>query len=93
MSGRIIVIGASFNGIAALMQLVGLLPRGLPAAVLVVQHTSVQPPLGDREIAGDGGKHEVEDRANDPVLRRSKVRDSHRSPSQDSTSSPRGEKA
>lgn len=40
MSGRVLVIGASFNGIQALSDLVRALPAGLPAPVLVVQHTS-----------------------------------------------------
>lgn len=40
MKGRVIVIGASFNGITALSDLMKALPADLPAAVLVVQHTS-----------------------------------------------------
>ena len=40
MKGRIIVIGASFGGISALVSLAKLLPAALPAAVLVAQHTS-----------------------------------------------------
>jgi two-component system chemotaxis response regulator CheB len=38
MKERIIVIGASFNGIAALSELMKALPSDLPAAILVVQH-------------------------------------------------------
>lgn len=36
----VIVIGASLGGIEALSALVGMLPRDLPAAVCIVQHTS-----------------------------------------------------
>lgn len=44
MSGRVIVIGASFNGIAALCELAKALPVDLPAPVLVVQHTAPTSP-------------------------------------------------
>src|SRR5512138_2307666 len=40
MKGRVFVIGASVNGIAALSELVKALPLELPAPVLVVQHTA-----------------------------------------------------
>ena len=40
----IIVIGASMGGVQALVALVSQLPADLPAAVLVVQHTSTQSP-------------------------------------------------
>jgi two-component system chemotaxis response regulator CheB len=40
----IIVVGASMGGVEALTALVRQLPAGLPAAVLVVQHTSTQSP-------------------------------------------------
>jgi len=40
MKGRVIVTGASFDGIAALSDLMKALPGDLPAAELVVQHTS-----------------------------------------------------
>jgi two-component system chemotaxis response regulator CheB len=44
MKGRIVVIGASFGGIGALTALVARLPHDLPAALLVVQHTSPDGP-------------------------------------------------
>jgi len=44
MKGRVVVIGASFNGVAALSELMSALPGDLPAAVLVVQHTSPTSP-------------------------------------------------
>ena len=40
----IVVIGSSMGGIEALSSLVGQLPADLPAAVLVVQHTSAESP-------------------------------------------------
>ena len=45
----IIVVGASMGGLQTLSALVGQLPAGLPATVLIVQHTSAQSPglLGD----------------------------------------------
>lgn len=45
----VIVVGASLGGIAALATLAGALPAALPAAVLVVLHTSPQSP---RLLAG-----------------------------------------
>jgi two-component system chemotaxis response regulator CheB len=44
MKNRVIAIGASWNGILALSALVAALPSDLPAAVLVVQHTSPDGP-------------------------------------------------
>lgn len=40
----IIVVGASMGGVDALSELAGQLPADLPAAVLVVQHTSAESP-------------------------------------------------
>jgi len=42
LQDRLIVIGSSYGGIAAVTSLVRQLPAHLPAAVLVVQHTSPQ---------------------------------------------------
>lgn len=44
MSGRVIVIGASLNGISALMQLVRDLPKDLPAPLLITQHVAAHSP-------------------------------------------------
>jgi two-component system chemotaxis response regulator CheB len=44
VKGRVIVIGASFNGIAALSAIVRDLPGDLRAAVLIVQHTTPDGP-------------------------------------------------
>ncbi len=41
---QIIVVGASAGGVEALLQLVSGLPRGLPAAMFVVLHTSAEGP-------------------------------------------------
>jgi two-component system chemotaxis response regulator CheB len=44
MVQRIIAIGASLSGVAALTQLVRSLPSGLPAAVLIAQHVASHSP-------------------------------------------------
>jgi two-component system chemotaxis response regulator CheB len=44
MKNRVIVIGASYGGIAALKTLVSALPADLPAAVFVVQHIGARSP-------------------------------------------------
>ncbi|MEJ8810820.1 chemotaxis protein CheB [Variovorax ureilyticus] len=55
MQGRIIVIGASFNGISALTELMRALPSRVPAAILVVQHTAPSGPWFLPEILSRAG--------------------------------------
>jgi two-component system chemotaxis response regulator CheB len=51
----IVVIGSSMGGIEALSSMAGQLPAGLPAAVLVVQHTSPDSPRLLGQILSDRG--------------------------------------
>ncbi len=44
MSPRIVVIGASLNGITALVRLMKDLPKGFPAPILIVQHVAPHAP-------------------------------------------------
>lgn len=55
MKGRVIVIGASWGGIAALKQIVRDLPADLPAAVVVVQHTGADSPRMLADILAAAG--------------------------------------
>lgn len=56
MKDRLVVIGASFNGISALIRLAGALPADLPAAVLVVQHTTSEGPGFLPELLARAGR-------------------------------------
>ena len=55
MPGRIFVVGASVSGVSTLSALVRELPKTLPAAVLVVQHTSPDGPCLLHEVLGRAG--------------------------------------
>lgn len=57
---NIIVIGTSAGGLAALQQLVRELPRDLPAAVLIVQHTAPLTPSILPSVLEQGSDLEVE---------------------------------
>ena len=50
----IIVVGASAGGVEALLTLAGVLPPDLPAAVLVVLHTSAHPSALPRLLSRRG---------------------------------------
>jgi two-component system chemotaxis response regulator CheB len=53
-SGRLVVIGASAGGIAALLRLAETLPAGFPAPVCVVQHVGAHPSLLPELLSGRG---------------------------------------
>ena len=55
MPGRIFIVGASVSGVSTLSALVRELPKTLPAAVLVVQHTSPDAPGLLHEVLGRAG--------------------------------------
>lgn len=55
MADRIFVIGASVSGVTTLCALVSRLPATLPAAILVVQHTTPDGPGLLHEILGRAG--------------------------------------
>lgn len=44
-SGRLVVIGASAGGVAALLELASTLPAGFPAPICVVQHVGANPSI------------------------------------------------
>lgn len=74
MNGRdLIVVGTSAGGVEALQTIVSGLPVDLPAAVLIVMHTSPQGPYLLPEILERSGPLEVASTVDGAVIERSKI--------------------
>lgn len=74
MSGRdVIVIGTSAGGLEALRTIVSGLPGDLPAAVLIVMHTSPQGPYLLPQILERSGPLKVESTVEGAQIERSKI--------------------
>jgi two-component system chemotaxis response regulator CheB len=69
----LIVVGASAGGVEALQVLVGGLPKGLPAAVMIVMHTSPEGPYLLPDILGRAGSLEVPKPREGDLIERGKL--------------------